>query len=178
MAHRQQPPPGLVGQPGRQPTATGRRRRSLIADQPCHPLSGILPPQPIPDEGPRRTSVLGQQAVAVFRAAYNKVGLDPERAQFLNGNGAFATALRKVIEEHSMPVAAPKGGRIHAVRVPVDPTREWLEAVNAAGPDTPASCSVRKVGHLYPPQAGTVTDRDGHLVASFVQEVLTRLPRE
>ncbi|MDD2857449.1 MAG: thioesterase family protein [Candidatus Nanopelagicales bacterium] len=25
---------------------------------------------------------------------------------------------------------------------------------------------------------GTVTDRDGHLVASFVQEVLTRLPRE
>lgn len=106
----------------------------------------------------------GQQAVAVFRAAYNKVGLDPERAQFLNGNGAFATALRKVIEEHSMPVAAPKGGRIHAVRVPVDPTREWLEAVNAAGPDTPASCSVRKVGHLYPPQAGTVTDREIILV--------------
>lgn len=106
----------------------------------------------------------GQQAVAVFRAAYNKVGLDPERAQFLNGNGAFATALRKVIEEHSMPVVAPKGGRIHVVRVPVDPAREWQEAINAAGPDTPANYDVRKVGHLYSQQTGAVVEREIILV--------------
>jgi hypothetical protein len=106
----------------------------------------------------------GQQAVAVFRAAYNKVGLDPERAQFLNGNGAFATALRKVIEEHSMPVAAPKSGRIHVVRVPVDPAREWQAAINAAGPNTPANYDVRKVGHLYPQQTGAVVEREIILV--------------
>lgn len=106
----------------------------------------------------------GQQAVAVFRAAYNKVGLDVERAQFLNGNKAFAAALRKAIEEHSMPIAAPKGGRIHVVRVPVDPAREWQEAVNAAGPDTPASYDVRKVGDQYPPQAGAVAEREIILV--------------
>jgi RES domain-containing protein len=106
----------------------------------------------------------GQQAVAVFRAAYNKAGLDDVRAQALNENRAFAAALRRVIEESSMPIAAPKGGRIHVVRVPVDPAREWQEAVNAAGPNTPASYDIRKVGHLYPPYAGLVAEREIILV--------------
>lgn len=106
----------------------------------------------------------GQQAVAVFRAAFNKAGLDAQRAQFLNGNKAFAAVLRKAIEEHSMPVQAPKGGCIHVVRVPVNPAREWQEAVNAAGPDTPMSYDIRKVGHLYPPQTGAVVEREIILV--------------
>ncbi|MFZ2887019.1 MAG: hypothetical protein WA021_04340 [Minisyncoccia bacterium] len=106
----------------------------------------------------------GQQAVALFRAAYNKVELDEVRAQALNENRAFAAALRRVIAEHSMPVAAPKGGRIHIVRVPFNPGREWQEAIDASGPNTGKDWDIRKIGDKYPPQAGKTIEREIILV--------------
>ncbi|KKU93513.1 MAG: hypothetical protein UY53_C0008G0011 [Parcubacteria group bacterium GW2011_GWA2_50_10] len=44
----------------------------------------------------------------------------------------------------------PEGGRVHILRVLVQLDREWQEAINAAGPDTPADYNVRKVGNQYP----------------------------
>ena len=46
-------------------------------------------------------------------------------------------------------LVSPPGGRIHIVRVPVRLDREWQEAINAAGPDTPNNYNVRKVGEQY-----------------------------
>lgn len=106
----------------------------------------------------------GRQAVNLFRAAYDKSELDGARAQALNENKLFAAALRRVIEEHSTLFQAPKGGRIHIVRVPVNPAREWHEAIDAAGPNTGKDWDIRKVGDQYPPQKGKVREREIILV--------------
>ncbi len=106
----------------------------------------------------------GRQAVTLFRAAYDKAELDAVRAQSLNENKDFAAALRRVIEEHSMLLQAPKGGRIHIVRVPVSPGREWQEAINAAGPNTGKDWSIRKVGDQCPPRKGKAAEREIILV--------------
>ena len=63
----------------------------------------------------------GRKATDLFRHAYNKAMLDEERGQCLNENKVFPAALFRLIEEYSMPVKAPKGGRLHVVRVPVNP---------------------------------------------------------
>ena len=106
----------------------------------------------------------GRQATDLFRDAYDHVGLDDKRGQFLNENKAFPAALRRLIEEHSMPVMAPEGGRIHILRVPVNPAREWQEAINAAGPNTPRNYDIRKVGNLHPPQSGEPKEKEIILV--------------
>src|SRR6185369_7204423 len=49
-------------------------------------------------------------------------------------------------------ISPPEGGRIHIVRVKVKLDREWQEAINLIGPNTPNNYRVRKVGHLYPVQ--------------------------
>ena len=62
-------------------------------------------------------------------------------------------------------IIPPPGGRVHILRVPVNPSRDWNEAINAAGPDTPKSYDVRKVGRdLYPPQAGEPKEQEIILV--------------
>lgn len=49
-------------------------------------------------------------------------------------------------------ITAPPGARIHLLTgVEVTLDRDWQEAVNVAGPNTPADYDVRKVGDLYPP---------------------------
>ena len=106
----------------------------------------------------------GRRYVELCRAQYDGVGLDEDRAQFLNENKAFPAALRLLIEKYSMPVQAPKGGRIHVLRVPVNPSREWQEAINAAGPNTGSDWAVRKVGDQYPVQEGAIEDREIILV--------------
>lgn len=106
----------------------------------------------------------GRKATDLFRAAYDKAKLDDKRAQFLNENKAFPAALRHLIEEYSLSVKAPEGGRIHIVRVPVNPGREWQEAVNAAGPDTGKDWDIRKVADKYPPQTGVTEEREIILV--------------
>ena len=61
-------------------------------------------------------------------------------------------------------ITAPEGGRIHILRVPVNPAREWQEGINAAGPNTPENFDVCKVGGLYLPQKGKVEEREIILV--------------
>ena len=106
----------------------------------------------------------GRRFVELCRAQYDGAKLDEERAQFLNENKGFPAALRELIQRYSMPVAAPEGGRIHIVRVPVNPAREWQEAIDAAGPNTGKDWGVRKVADHYPPQAGPVEEREVILV--------------
>jgi len=67
----------------------------------------------------------------------------------------------------------PKGGRLHIIRVPVDPGREWQEAVTASGPDTDSDWDVRKVGDKYPPQPGGLKEREIILV-NFGNTVFTQ----
>ena len=62
-------------------------------------------------------------------------------------------------------VVPPEGGRIHVIRVPVRLNREWQEAINAAGPNTPDNYNVRNVGDQYPSQGdGTVREAEVILI--------------
>lgn len=53
------------------------------------------------------------------------------------------------------PIIPPPGGRFHILTVPVVRDRDWQEAVNAAGPNTPADYNVHKVGDQYLPEGGS-----------------------
>lgn len=61
-----------------------------------------------------------------------------------------------IVSVDSAGFVPPEGGRIHIVRVPFRLDREWQEAINAAGPNTPDNYNVRKVGDQYPPKAGEI----------------------
>ena len=106
--------------------------------------------QPTADQGKEFT----RKARKVERMLQNKGGslVDP------------ILAIGKVDEIIGSATAAefvpPPGGRIHIVRVPVRLDREWQEAVNAAGPDTPDSYNVRKVGDQYPPAGNETVDAE------------------
>lgn len=106
----------------------------------------------------------GRKATELFRAAYDMVSLDERQAQTLNENKGLPAALRRLIEEHSMPLKAPEGGYIRIVHVPVNPSREWQEAVSAAGPDTGKDWEIRIVADNYQPQKGATEEREIILV--------------
>lgn len=48
-------------------------------------------------------------------------------------------------------IVIPKGGRIHIVAVPVNESRDWKEAVAAAGPNTNKGWDIWKMDERYPP---------------------------
>ncbi len=106
----------------------------------------------------------GRRYVEICRAQYDGAALSEDRAQVLNQNPGFARNLRWLIDRCSMPLVAPEGGRIHIVRVPVDPGREWNAAIDAIGPHTGKNGDVRKVGDQYPPDAGKTVEREIVLV--------------
>lgn len=64
-------------------------------------------------------------------------------------------------------VVAPKDGRVHVARVPVNESRSWEEAVRAAGPNTGSDWDVWKVGNQYPPQAGVETKDEEVILVNF-----------
>ena len=61
-------------------------------------------------------------------------------------------------------VSVPEGGRIHIVHVPVNPGREWQEAIAAASPNPRNDWEICKVGDHYPPQPGELKDEEIVLV--------------
>lgn len=65
-------------------------------------------------------------------------------------------------------LVAPPGARLHIVQVPVTLDQDWQEAINVAGPDTPANYNVRKVGDQYPTE-GTGTREDELILLNFPQ---------
>ena len=76
------------------------------------------------------------------------------RAQFQGAldDGSFARFLDTLkIDPSALTLTPPPGARLHTVRIRYKPDREWQEAINAAGPNTPGDYNVRKVGDQYPP---------------------------
>ncbi len=65
-------------------------------------------------------------------------------------------------------IIPPQGGRIHIVRVLVDPARDWQEAMKVIGVgsskdqpgSTPQSREMYEAGRYYPPQLGLIKERD------------------
>lgn len=106
----------------------------------------------------------GRKATRIFRSSYNMAGLGLDRARRLNEDTSFPHELLQLIMRCSMPFKAPQGGRLNIVRVTVDPTRDWQEAINTAGPNTGSDCGVRKVGDAYPPEDGGVTEEEIFIV--------------
>lgn len=88
------------------------------------------------------------------------IGKDPFQVYGLDG-GIIARALDEVKQRLFVgDFIPPSSGRVHIVRGPVQPNREWQEAINAAGPDTPGNYNVRKVGDQYPPKPGEVVEAE------------------
>ena len=49
-------------------------------------------------------------------------------------------------------ITVPDGGRIRVVAVPVNESRDWSEAVKAAGPNTGRDWAIWRMGDQYPPR--------------------------
>lgn len=64
-----------------------------------------------------------------------------------------------------MKIEVPRSGRLEVVRIPVNPGREWDDAIRAAGPDTSARyAEMRQVAAHYQPQEGEIVHKDIILV--------------
>lgn len=95
----------------------------------------------------------------------NEKGLERQifRTHLLD-NGTMSRVLDAVKEGLPItvgtPLIPPIGGRIVTLKVKVQLDREWQEAVNAAGPDTPPDYNVRKVGDLYLPTGAGIVEEE------------------
>lgn len=98
------------------------------------------------------------QAEAVRKMANEKkVGRDVwQKAMDDGGFSRFLDALKN----GTLEFVPPPGARIQIVHIRFNPKRDWHEAINAAGPNTPDSYNVRKVGDQYPPIDGEDTEGD------------------
>jgi hypothetical protein len=56
-------------------------------------------------------------------------------------------------------IVAPEGGKLFYFTATVDPNKRYLEALEEAGPAPGADWHVRKMGDLYPPEAGSPRQR-------------------
>jgi hypothetical protein len=79
-------------------------------------------------------------AKGVTRAQFQMAQDDGRIARFLDTLKVDPTAL-----------TPPPGARLHTVRIRFKPDREWQEAINDAGPNTPSDYNIRKVGDQYLP---------------------------
>lgn len=102
-----------------------------------------------------RRLVSEKQAMLVRKMAKDKkVSCDVFQAAIEDGRlSTYLDSLKEDLSSLDLStLVPPPGARTHVfrgVRVKLD--REWQEAVNAAGPNTPDNYNVRKVGDLYLP---------------------------
>jgi hypothetical protein len=86
-------------------------------------------------------------------------------------NGTMSNVLDAALKPRvpiDIDIVAPTGGRIVTVSVKVQLDREWQEAINAAGPNTPDNYNVRKVGDLYPPTGTGVVDNEELILLNYI----------
>lgn len=83
------------------------------------------------------------------------------RARFQKAldDGSFGRFLESLKVELT-DIEPPQGARVHVLKVKVQQGRDWQEAVNAAGPNTPDHYNVRKVGDQYPPVGTEVIEEE------------------
>jgi len=79
---------------------------------------------------------------------------------------ATITTKKGDILMNALQIAPPQGARIHTLRLTVQLNRPWYEAIDAAGPDTPADYHVWKVGDLYP-ATGTDAVEGDYILLNF-----------
>lgn len=84
------------------------------------------------------------------RSMANAKGVTRDQFQKASDDGRIAKFL-DTLKVDSATLTPPTGARLHTVRIRLKPDREWQEAVNAGGPNTPSDYNVRKVGDQYPP---------------------------
>lgn len=114
----------------------------------------------------KKTLVTSNQTNAVLAMANAK---KVTRAQFQaalddGSMGRFLDGLKL----DPKTLTPPDGARLHTVRVKVKLDCPWQEAIDIAGPNTPADYNVRKVADLYPP-TGTEEVEEDIILLNFPQ---------
>ena len=103
-----------------------------------------------------------------FAKVGREIGVTAVQAEKARRDGTFKLALdaAKSGLRIGYLLEPPTGGRIHVLpsRVKVILDRDWNEAINAGGPQTPANYNVRKVGQLYLPTGQGDVEREYVLV--------------
>lgn len=64
-------------------------------------------------------------------------------------------------------VIAPQGGIVQLLVVPVNESRDWSEAVKAAGPNTDRRNAIWKVNDQFPPTAGAIERLEQIWIVNF-----------
>src|SRR3989338_555763 len=98
--------------------------------------------------------VISNQSDAIGAMA-NQKKVSRAKWQRAHDDGRFA----KFLDSLKEPVPPP-GCRMHILSARVLLDQPWQEAVNDAGPNTPADYNVRKVGKLYVPTGTGEEERD------------------
>jgi len=106
----------------------------------------------------KNTLVTSNQTDAV-RDMANAKGVTRAQFQVAQDDGRFARFL-DTLKVDLTALKPPPGARLHTVRIRFKPDREWQEAVNAAGPNTPSDYNVRKVADQYPPSGTEEIEED------------------
>jgi len=111
----------------------------------------------------KNTLVTSNQTDAVRNMA-NAKGVTRAQFQAAQDDGRIARFLDTLkVDVNNVDLAtltSPPGARLHIVRIRFKPDREWQEAINAAGPNTPDNYNVRKVGDQYPPTGTEEIEED------------------
>jgi hypothetical protein len=111
----------------------------------------------------KKMLVSSNQTDAV-RDMANAKGVTRAQFQAAQDDGRIARFLDTLkIDVNNIDLATltpPSGARLHTIRIRFKPDREWQEAVNAAGPNTPDNYNVRKVGDQYPPTGTEEIEED------------------
>lgn len=97
----------------------------------------------------KNTLVTSNQTDAVRNMA-NAKGITRVQFQAAQDDGRIGRFL-DTLKVDPTELTPPPGARLHTVRIRFKPDREWQEAINAAGPNTPDNYNVRKVGDQYLP---------------------------
>lgn len=102
----------------------------------------------------KKMLVTSNQTDAV-RDMANAKGVTRVQFQMAQDDGRIARFLDNLkVDVNNVGFATltpPPCALLHTVHIRFKPDREWQEAVNAAGPNTPGNYNVRNVGYQYPP---------------------------
>lgn len=88
----------------------------------------------------------GALSTDVLQTAIQRLELGEQFTLFLANGG------RVQIVMTTDGITVPDGGRIHMVAVPVNESRDWYEALKAAGPNTGRDWAIWRMGGEYPPK--------------------------
>lgn len=113
------------------------------------------------------TLVTSSQA-NVVRIMANSKGVTNVQFEAALDDGKFDRFL-ETLKVDSTVLTPPQGGRLHTVRICFKPDRKWIEAIDAAGPNTPKEYNIWRVGEQYP-ISGTKEIEEDLILLNFPQK--------